>query len=319
MRELDDEVQAILAAPGGGALEVDGTSLVEVAGQGRRFPISPNGVLRFVEDGEYASSFGLQWNEFPNVQLDTPELPESERRLRTETGLTPERVKGMAVLEAGCGMGRFLDVISEWDARLAVGIDLSSAVDACAANLADRDNAVVAQADIFALPFAPESFDVIFSIGVLNFTPDCEQAFKSLVPFLREGGEIAISVYAAVVAPGMGWAANLARRKAQRRLTRHLPKPFWFWWCKRVVPVFYRLERIPVLRYLRLAFPVLVYRDMPASWSVLDTFDTYASHYESRHRPKEVFAWFREMGLVDLDLLDSDDGWVSVTGRKPLT
>ena len=88
--------------------------------------------------------------------------------------------------------------------------------------------------------------------------------------------------------------------------------------AKRVVPVFYRLERIPVLRYLRLAFPVLVYRDMPESWSVLDTFDTYASHYESRHRPKEVFAWFREMGLVDLDLLDSDDGWVSVTGRKPI-
>ena len=36
-----------------------------------------------------------------------------------------------------------------------------------------------------------------------------------------------------------------------------------------------------------------------------------------RHRPKEVFRWFREAGLVDIDLLDSDDGWVSVRGRAP--
>ena len=50
---------------------------------------------------------------------------------------------------------------------------------------------------------------------------------------------------------------------------------------------------------------------------MLATFDTYATELESRHRPKEVFRWFREMGLTDIDLLDSDDGWVSVRGRVP--
>jgi len=53
------------------------------------------------------------------------------------------------------------------------------------------------------------------------------------------------------------------------------------------------------------------------SWSILDTFDCYATELESRHRPKEVFGWFRQAGLTEIDLLDSDDGWVSVRGRVP--
>ena len=31
-----------------------------------------------------------------------------------------------------------------------------------------------------------------------------------------------------------------------------------------------------------------------------------------------AFRWFREMGLTEIDLMDSDDGWVSVRGRVPL-
>jgi hypothetical protein len=62
----------------------------------------------------------------------------------------------------------------------------------------------------------------------------------------------------------------------------------------------------------------LIYKEYPLDWSVLSTFDTYATELESRHRPKEVFRWFREMKLADIDLLDSDDGWVSVRGRVPM-
>ena len=47
------------------------------------------------------------------------------------------------------------------------------------------------------------------------------------------------------------------------------------------------------------------------------TFETYATELESCHRPKEVFRWFREVGLTEIDLLDSDDDWVSVRGLVP--
>ena len=50
---------------------------------------------------------------------------------------------------------------------------------------------------MFKLPFAPESFDYIYSIGVLHHTPDCEQAFKGLPRLLKPGGRIAIWLYSA--------------------------------------------------------------------------------------------------------------------------
>ena len=233
-----------------------------------------DGVIRFVDRAAYAESFGLQWKAFPQVQLDGEQLADSERRLRRETGLEPADLRGRLVLEAGCGMGRFLDVVSRDGAALAVGVDLSAAVDAAAENLGARPNVLILQGDIFRLPLAPGSFDVVYSIGVLHHTPSAEQAFRTLVPLVKPGGTIAISVYAATVKPGVGWALNMFRRRFLRAFTRRLPKRAILWWARYAVPVFWVIDKVPVVRYVRYFFPVLLYRDYPLSWSVLDTFDT---------------------------------------------
>jgi SAM-dependent methyltransferase len=282
-----------------------------------RLVYADDGVLRFVNRESDADPLGRRWRTLSRVQLDSGRLADSERRFRSETALRPSDVRGKLVLEAGCGVGRFLDVVSRDGAALAVGVDLSSAVDAAAENLGRRDNVVIVQGDIFKLPFKPGTFDVIYSIGVLHHTSSAERAFKALVSFAAPGATIAISVYAATVKPGVPWALNIFRRRALRIVTRRLPRRFLLWWSRRAVPVFWTIDRIPILRYVRYLFPVLIYRDYPLEWSVLDTFDTYATPLESRHRPKEVCRWFREMGLADVDLLDSDDGWVSVRGRVP--
>jgi SAM-dependent methyltransferase len=315
--EQSDDALAlsILGCPScGGELRTSGAALECVACHST---YQRNGVVRFVEREAYAESFGLQWRTFSRVQLDSGRLADSERRLRAETGLHQADVEGKVVLEAGCGMGRFLDVVSRDGAALAVGVDLSTAVDAAAANLGQRANVLIVQGDIFRLPFKPGAFDVVYSIGVLHHTPSAERAFKTLVALVKPGGTIAISVYAAVMKPGVPWALNLFRRRAWRVITRRLPRRVMMWWSQYAVPVFWVIDKIPVLRYVRYLFPILIYQNYPLEWSVLDTFDTYATELESRHRPKEVFRWFREMGLTEIDLLDSDDGWVSVRGRVP--
>jgi SAM-dependent methyltransferase len=311
-----DRVLPLLACPVCGAdVVVEPESLVCLACAAR---YQRDRVLRFVERAEYAASFGVQWKTFARVQLDDGKLADSERRLRRETGLGPEDLRGRLVLEAGGGMGRFLDVVSRDGAALAVGVDLSAAVDAAAENLGGRANVCIAQADLFRLPFRRGAFDVVYSIGVLHHTPSAERAFKALVPFVKPGGILAVSVYDATVKPGVPWALNLARRRLWRTVTRRLPWRVNLWWARIAVPVFWVIDKIPVVRYVRYLFPVLIYRDYPLAWSILDTFDTYATALESRHRPKEVFRWFREAGLTAIDLLDSDDGWVSVRGRMPV-
>jgi uncharacterized protein YbaR (Trm112 family) len=107
-RAEDALALAILACPscGGDLRPVDG-ALTCVA---CRSTYSRDGVVRFVDREAYAESFGLQWRTFSRVQLDSGRLADSERRLRSETGLHPADLEGKLVLEAGCGMGRFLDV-----------------------------------------------------------------------------------------------------------------------------------------------------------------------------------------------------------------
>lgn len=104
------------------------------------------------------------------------------------------------ILDAGCGAGfpAAFWIVPGWqqnpDAAW-VGLDISTAIDAAQKRLGYIRGTHFVQGDILQLPFAENSFDTIFSEGVLHHTPSTEKAFKSLVPLLRPGGEIMFYVY----------------------------------------------------------------------------------------------------------------------------
>src|SRR3989304_790039 len=174
------------------------------------------GVPRFVDSDAYAKSFSFEWKRHPCTQLDSAASRESEETFRAKTGLRPEDVAGRLVLDVGCGMGRFADVVSRWGGQV-VGVDLSLAIEAAHANLGGRANVRLLQADLFRLPFQPGTFDIVYSIGVLHHTPDCEKAFRQLVPFVRLGGRLCVWVYGT-----MGPWERFAR--LYRRVTVRMPR-----------------------------------------------------------------------------------------------
>jgi SAM-dependent methyltransferase len=161
--------------------------LVSVDGQ-HRYPIR-NGIPRFVPEVNYAENFGMQWNYFRQTQLDSHSgHPISANRFWKATGWRPEDMKGQWVLDAGCGAVRFAEVALNAGANV-VALDYSSAVDACYANLEHHPNLHVVQGDIYALPLERESFSFVYSLGVLQHTPDVAKAFAALPPMLHDGGE----------------------------------------------------------------------------------------------------------------------------------
>lgn len=309
---LPYEILAILRCPScRDALSQQDTG-VSCSTCGRFFPLV-NGVVRFVDAQSYADSFGFQWHRYARTQLDANGNHESEPHFRQKTGFTPEEISGKLVLDLGCGMGRFAEVASRWGARV-VGVDLSNAAEVAARNLADRDSVSVFQADAFALPFAPESFDYIYSIGVLHHTPNCELAFKGLTRFLKAGGSIAIWVYS-------GYNRWYRFSDLYRKITHRLPTRWLHGLCRVAVPPFYYLHcglrRLPLIGrpisgLLRHVFPVSLHpvRDM----RVLDTFDWYSPRYQSKHTYEQVFRWFESSGLDSVRVLDVP---IAVCGRKP--
>jgi SAM-dependent methyltransferase len=272
------------------------------AGCGTVVPVI-RGIPRFVESDAYVSSFSFEWNRHKRTQLDGAASRESEDTFREKTGLTPEQVAGRRVLDVGCGMGRFADVVSRWGGNV-VGIDLSLAVEAAHANLGGRENVRILQADLFHLPFRPGTFDIVYSLGVLHHTPDCEKAFRQLVPFARPGGRLCLWVYGT-----MGTWERFAR--LYRRVTVRMPRRLLHALCHLAIP-WHHVCRLPVIGPL--LWTVLpVSRHPDPDWRVLDTFDWYSPRYQSLHTFPEVYRWFRSEGLVDIALLDFP---VAVAGTR---
>jgi SAM-dependent methyltransferase len=279
---------------------------------GRRFP-EVRGVLRFVDEGNYADSFGYQWGRFQRTQLDSAHRNISEVDFAQKTGLKPEDLQGKLILDVGCGMGRFAEVATRWGARV-VGIDLSAAAEVAAKNLADREF-VAFQADVFSLPFAPESFDCIYSMGVLHHTPDCEKAVKVLPQYLKPGGTLAVWLYSGY---NKWYRFTDQYRKVTHRMSPRVlhsffrvAVPFFYWLDRglRVIPVVGK----PVAGVVHHVFPVNRHPD--AEIRVLDTLDWYSPKYQSKHTYEQVFRWFESCGLESLNVGDVS---VGVRGKKTL-
>jgi SAM-dependent methyltransferase len=271
--------------------------------QGHSYPIV-RGIPRFVSSDGYASNFGFEWNLHNRTQLDTAARRESEEAFVEKTGFKPTDFEGKLVLDVGCGMGRFSDVASRWGATV-VGIDLTSAVDAAYANIGGRDNVHLAQADVFELPFCDETFDFIFSLGVLHHTPDTRAAFDRLPRLLKPGGRIAIWVYTKT-------RASYIASDLYRHVTTHLPKRVLYGLCHIAIP-WHQLNAVPGIGSVtRRLLPISSHPD--PEWRVLDTFDWYSPTYQWKHSESELREWFERQGLVSLMPLSFPS---SMQGTRP--
>src|SRR3954447_3783678 len=89
------------------------------------FPVT-GGVPRLAGES-YVASFGRQWNRY-----DVARVEEDEATFRVKTGVEPQALGGLLVLDAGCGGGRYARLTARHGARV-VGVDLSAAVEKAAA------------------------------------------------------------------------------------------------------------------------------------------------------------------------------------------
>jgi len=309
---LSAELQPILRCLScGGSLDAEPAGGFLCPACKRQYPFV-NGIARFVDPENYAASFGFQWHRYQRTQLDHDEVREADHHFRIKTGLRPGELDGKLVLDVGCGMGRFAEVATRWGARV-VGIDLSAAAEVAAKNLKHRDFAAF-QADVFALPFAPESFDVIYSVGVLHHTPDCESAVKTLAQYLKPDGILAVWLYS-------GYNKWYRFSDFWRGYTHKMKPETLHGILKVAVPFFYHFERglqrvplvgKPAAGAIHHLFPVNRQKDPEAR--LLDTFDWYSPKYQSKHTYEQVFRWYEAMGMEDMRIGESS---ISVRGRKP--
>jgi SAM-dependent methyltransferase len=269
------------------------------------------------------ATYGLQWNRFRILR------PEEDRAtFFNRTGLTTEEIAGALVLDAGCGMGRYLRVAGEAGARV-VGLDLSEATRAARELTADLADVLILRGDLLRPPLPEGTFDHIYSIGVLDHTPDPRRAFLALARLLKPGGRIAIWVYQK--------ERPLLERiiGVHRAVSRRLPLGVLLALSRVMAPVggvkrALLRSRNKLVSRIGVALNVAtigVSMHPDPEVRVCDTLDWYAPKYMSRHTLDEVSGWFNEAGLVDV--VDLSQGQVyyhagqgngiNVAGRRPVS
>ncbi|MBV9215455.1 MAG: class I SAM-dependent methyltransferase, partial [Acidobacteria bacterium] len=266
------------------------------------YPIT-NGIPRFVEIDNYASSFGYQWNLFRKEQIDSINgTTLSADRFWSETDWDAQELDGKWVLDAGCGAGRFLDIATTTGAQV-VGIDISNAIDAAQQNLDGRPNAHFVQASIYELPFADGTFDYTYCIGVIQHTPDPAKSLEAIAATVKPGGKIAVTIY-----PRKPWT-KLYSKYWFRPITKRLSKETLLNAIRGVMPVAFPLTnvlfRIPYLnRGFRFVIPIANYvdekqltRDQRYSWAILDTFDMLSPSYDQPMTEEEASSALGRAGI----------------------
>ncbi len=275
----------------------------------------------------YASSFGLQWNEYRTTQLDSfTGLTISKDRLTRILGGSLDIVKGKKVLEAGCGAGCFSEVLLEAGSDL-FAVDLSTAVDANYKNCSKYPKYFVCQANILSLPLKTEQFDIVVCVGVIQHTPDPEQTMTALCAQVKPGGMLVIDHYT------YGYPTTLSRWLLRAILLR-MPNSFSLRFCKFMTvclwplhEMFWAVRTVPLLRQIRRIFlhisPVVDQHDayprlgpLLKTWATLNTHDTLTDVYKHLRTADEIKNHLLKCGMINIDTIYAGNG-VEARAYKP--
>lgn len=286
-----------------------------------RYPVR-NGIPRFVPESNYADNFGMQWNHFAKTQLDSHSGHSiSADRFWLATSWNPDEMNGKWVLDVGCGSGRFAEVALSSGAHV-VALDYSSAVDACYTNLRHHGNLHVIQGDIYSLPFAPNTFSFVYSLGVLQHTPDVAKAFAALPPIVSGGGQLCVDYYE------KSFKSLFLPKYWLRPFTKDIPKQKLFSLLEVIVPILLpvsrALGRIPAVgKLLKRTIPVANYDGMlPLNekqlreWALLDTFDWLSPAYDNPQTSWSARSYMEQGRMEHIEVLKA--GHLVARGRKPL-
>lgn len=267
------------------------------------------GIPRFVKCENYSSSFGYEWKKWSRVQFESenagkPMQGHTERMFDVLSGLSGADLKGKLCVEFGCGPGRFLEVVRS-RGGIAVGIDMSEAVEPARRNFEEDDDVMIVQGDILNPPFDRNIFDFAYSFGVLHHTPQPASGLENLVAVSKRGARVACCVYHR--GGFYDYVSVYLYRKIHNLIKSFMGNyPALFYSYLSANYIFYILafiKKIPKVR--RIAYILekyaLVNLEIPdANWRFLDIFDAITPYYASTHTGEEVSGWFEKAGCEEI-------------------
>jgi 2-polyprenyl-3-methyl-5-hydroxy-6-metoxy-1,4-benzoquinol methylase len=272
---------------------------------------------------------------FQRTQLDSHTgCSVSRTRLTRCLGGDLSVVKGKTVLEVGCGAGRFTELLLSAGARVCA-CDISVAIEANRANCMRFREYLPVQADVRALPFARDTFDMVICLGVIQHTPNPERTIWHLSNHVRRGGTLVIDHYGqpsrggvlknflrpfmprSILRQLLLMMSPTASLRATNIITRMILPIHTILWRKGLV--FEKLRRAlcqfsPVAdRYGK--HPEMA-REYLEEWAYLDTHDGLTDRFKHFRTSSQIHACLSSCGLTEIHTVYAGNG-VEALAIKP--
>ena len=262
---------------------------------------SSNILILNKEDG-YTKNFGKQWQDFNKVQIDSfNSFDISEQYLKQLLFDEYEDLEGKAVLEVGCGAGRFTEHLVK-KAQTCVSVDMSSAIFHNVSK--DKDNLFLVKADFTKL-LPKMKFDIVICRGVLQHTPDTFLSILKLHEFVSDKGSVYFDIY----------SSKLGKLHPKYFFWRPLIRTLWTYESfqnilRENISFLLKYKRKLKSFFFNSKFiadsliPVWDYKDsidlnnkQLEDWAILDTLDGIYAKYDNPKNYKKVLGFLRRKGI----------------------
>jgi SAM-dependent methyltransferase len=277
-----------------------------------------------MEDGnidmQTVDSFGEEWQAFHG--FDESEI----QKLGDEYFdiITPQMLNAStSVLEVGCGSGRFLKYLDD-KAGLLVGVDPSHAIYAADNLIGTKENVMLVKASANDLPFADESFDFVYSIGVLHHIPDTAKAMQACVNKVKKGGYFFTYLYynldnrgflfrtvfnvSTLLRKGVSKLSPTPKKIVCDVLAVGLYMPF--------VGLSRFLKLLGVKERVRSKIPLYGYENKSFYIIRNDSLDRFGTPLEQRFTKKQIQEMMERCGLTEIVFSNNIPYWHAVGKKK---
>jgi len=300
---------------------------------GNKYPIK-NGIPRFVFDKEYNKTWDYKWTQIDRgkglnyrvVDKSDPMYRDHIFDLNNYNGQAYRHARDKVVLDIGCGVGQnsWL-LLEEQQPFKVIAMDLTGGVNIFRKIMLERfpqykSKILMVQASVFSMPFKDETFDYVFSLGVLHHTGNTRQAIKQACRVLKYGGQINLWIYASEPVPYEAEEPNRPNIYKPFMYVilaiRYLMVSFWIHTFRkmphdRVVSFiefvssdfWYSLHKIPLIKtFVQLIFPSAIYEDYDMRF--INNYDGYVNAWSDTWNEHEIFPVLRESNIAIQGIAD---------------
>ena len=280
------------------------TEIVEFRGKQRQVEI-----LNFLDSSRhYATSFGVQWQRYRNVQIDRHNgTSASYNHLKMFAFDNLDFLRGKTILEIGSGAGRFTDYLVDLGQKV-ISVDPS----AISFNVAlGADNLIPIRADLFDVPVKRDMIDIVFCRGVVQHTADTRRAIMRLFDYVKPSGVVMFDVY------HFKWFTPFVTKYWIRPFTSGISTERFIDLAEKWVPRLLKFKNrfvkplLPANKFgVNVANQIVPIADFTEvrglslqhqiEWSVLDTVDMYTPRYDRPMTWRSVIELLDEVGAQDV-------------------